>query len=174
VLPSLRLVPPDAAPPKQGDEKTAESGSSTGTTARRRDPLAAPIANRTPAPVAVAASVLALTDDAEAQDLLMELAVTEGFGVLCAASEAEAANVLHLERPGLVLVDLDMPSRIGAKFLRTLRQGPYRDIRSMAITASNDPMLTVSLDAPVFFKPGLEGLAAALERLFWPEPSPAR
>ena len=174
MLPSLRLVPPDAAPPKQGDEKAAESGSTTGPTARRRDPLAAPIANRTPAAAAVAASVLALTDDAEAQDLLMELAVTEGFGVLCAASEAEAANVLHLERPGLVLVDLDMPSRIGAKFLRTLRQGPYRDIRSIAITASNDPMLTVSLDAPVFFKPGLEGLAAALERLFWPEPSPAR
>ena len=174
MLPSLRLVPPDAAPPKQGDEKAAESSSTTGPTARRRDPLAAPIANRTPAAAAVAASVLALTDDAEAQDLLMELAVTEGFGVLCAASEAEAANVLHLERPGLVLVDLDMPSRIGAKFLRTLRQGPYRDIRSIAITASNDPMLTVSLDAPVFFKPGLEGLAAALERLFWPEPSPAR
>ncbi len=174
MLPSLRLVPPDAAPPKQGDEKAAESGSATGATARRRDPLAAPIANRTPVAAAVAASVLALTDDEETQDLLMELAVTEGFGVLCAASEAEAANVLHLERPGLVLVDLDMPSRIGARFLRTLRQGPYRDIRSMAITASNDPMLTVSLDAPVFFKPGLEGLAAALERLFWPEPNPAR
>jgi CheY-like chemotaxis protein len=166
------LVPSDAAPPKQGDEKAAEGGSATGATAKRRDPLTAPIANRTSA--AAAASVLALTDDAEAQDLLMELAVTEGFGVLCAASEAEAANVLHLERPGLVLVDLDMPARIGAKFLRTLRQGPYREIRSMAITASNDPMLTVSLDAPVFFKPGLEGLAAALERLFWPEPSPAR
>src|SRR5450432_1279233 len=88
-----------------------------------------------------AASILALTDDAEAQDLLMELAVTEGFGVRCAATEIEAANVLHLERPGLVLVDLAMPGRAGAKFLRTLRQGPYRDIPSIAITASNDPML---------------------------------
>jgi CheY-like chemotaxis protein len=174
VLPSLRLVPPDAAPPDKGDEKAVESGSATGASAKRRDPVAAPIVNRTVEAAAVSASVLALTDDAEAQDLLMELAVSEGFGVLCAASEAEAANVLHLERPGLVLVDLDMPGRIGAKFLRTLRQGPYRDIRSIAITASNDPMLTVSLDAPVFFKPGLEGLAAALERLFWPEPSSAR
>ena len=171
MLPSLRLVPRDAAaaPPDKGDAKgIAESHSATG------HPMAPPIANRTVAAAAVAASVLALTDDAETQDLLMELAVTEGFGVLCAASEAEAANVLHLERPGLVLIDLDMPARTGAKFLRTLRQGPFRDIRSIAITASNDPMLTVSLDAPVFFKPGLEGLAAALERLFWPEPSPAR
>lgn len=170
MLPSLRLVPRDAAaaPPDKADAKGgAESHSATG------HPMASPIANRTVAAAAVAASVLALTDDAETQDLLMELAVTEGFGVLCAASEAEAAKVLHLERPGLVLVDLDLPARTGAKFLRTLRQGPFRDIRSIAITASNDPMLTVSLDAPVFFKPGLEGLAAALERLFWPEATPA-
>jgi CheY-like chemotaxis protein len=121
-----------------------------------------------------AASMLALTDDAETRDLLMELAVTEGFGVRCAATEAEVANVLHLERPGLVLVDLDMPSRVGAKFLRTLRQGPFRDIPTVAITATNDPMLTVSVDAAVFFKPGLEGLSAALERLFWPDPNDAR
>lgn len=116
-----------------------------------------------------AASILALTDDAEARDLLMELAVTEGFGVRCATTEVEAANVLHLERPGLVLVDLDMPGRAGAKFLRTIRQGPFRDLPSIAITGTNDPMLTVSIDAPVFFKPGLDGLATALERLFWPE-----
>lgn len=116
-----------------------------------------------------AASILALTDDAEARDLLLELATTEGFGVRCAATEIEAANVLHLERPGLVLVDLDMPGRAGAKFLRTLRQGPYRDIPSIAITASNDPMLTISIDAPVYFKPGLDGLGTALDRLFWPE-----
>ena len=113
--------------------------------------------------------MLALTDDAEARDLLLELAITEGFGVRCAGTEVEAANVLHLERPGLVLVDLDMPGRAGAKFLRTLRQGPYRDIPSIAITASNDPMLTISIDAPVYFKPGLDGLGAALERLFWPD-----
>jgi len=116
-----------------------------------------------------AASILALTDDAEARDLLLELAITEGFGVRCAGTEVEAANVLHLERPGLVLVDLDMPGGAGAKFLRTLRQGPYRDIPSIAITASNDPMLTISIDAPVYFKPGLDGLGAALERLFWPD-----
>ncbi len=121
-----------------------------------------------------AASILAFTNDAEAQDLLMELAVTDGFGVRCAATEVEAANILHLERPGLVLVDLDMAARAGAKFLRALRQGPFRDIPSIAITATNDPMLTISIDAPVYFKPGLDGLGAALERLFWPESGQAR
>ena len=116
--------------------------------------------------VAKAASILAVTDDPEVRDLLLELALQDGFGVRCATTEAEAANVIRAERPGLVLVDLDMDGRAGAKFLRALRQSPYRDIPCMAMTASNDPMLTVSIDATVFYKPGLDGLTSALERLF--------
>jgi CheY-like chemotaxis protein len=120
-----------------------------------------------PRSVSVAsASILALTDDAEVKDLLLELALHEGWGVRCAPSEAEAAGVLRLERPGLILIDLDMEPRTGAKFLRTLRQSPFRDIPCIVVTASNDPMLPVSVDAPVFYKPSLDGLDAALERLF--------
>src|SRR6188474_2570639 len=94
----------------------------------------------------VPASILAITDDAEVRDLLMEMALHEGFGVRCATSEAEAANVIHAERPGLVLVDLDMRDRVGTKFLRALRSSPFREIRCLAVTASNDPMLSVSVD----------------------------
>jgi CheY-like chemotaxis protein len=112
------------------------------------------------------ASILAITEDLEVRDLLYELAISEGFGLRCATTELEAANLIHAERPGLVLVDLDMESRTGLKFLRTLRQSPYRDLPCLAVTASNDPMLTVSIDAPVYFKPALDGLPAALENLF--------
>jgi CheY-like chemotaxis protein len=116
-----------------------------------------------------AAAVLAFTDDAEVRDMLLELAITEGFGVRCAATEAEAGGILDLERPGIVLVDLDMPSRAGNKFLRSLRQGPLGGIPCIAITASNDPMLAVSVDASIFYKPDLTGLDTAIGRLFWPE-----
>jgi CheY-like chemotaxis protein len=112
------------------------------------------------------AAILAVTDDPEVRDTLMELAIAEGFGVRCAATESEAANVIRAERPGLVLIDLDMASRAGTKFLRSLRQSTYRDIPCVAVTASNDPMLTVSIDATVFFKPSLEGLDSTVERLF--------
>lgn len=123
----------------------------------------------TPLPLATRASILALTDDAEARDLLLELALAEGFGVRCARTEIEAVEILRLEPPGLVLVDLDLPSRSGPKFMRDLRQGPLRALPRMAITASNDPMLAVRVDAPVFFKPGLEGIDAAIEHLFRPQ-----
>jgi CheY-like chemotaxis protein len=114
----------------------------------------------------VSASILAITEDPEVKDLLLEMALSDGFGVRCATTEAEAAKLLHRERPGLLLVDLDMNGRAGLKFMRTLRQSHYRDIACVAVTASNDPMLSVAVDAPVFYKPGLDGLDAAVQRLF--------
>jgi CheY-like chemotaxis protein len=135
------------------------------TTTEPRTPAKTPVA-----PVAPA-SILAITVDPVVKDLLLEMALAEGFGVRCADSEADAAVLLHLERPGLLLADLDMPGRVGAKFLRTLRQSPYRDVPCAAVTASNDPMLAVAIDAPVFFKPGLEGLDAALEGFFGTKPA---
>jgi CheY-like chemotaxis protein len=122
-------------------------------------------------PDKTSAAVLAFTTDPEVRDLLMELAIAEGFGVRCAASEAEAEEILDLERPGLVLVDLDMPSRAGTKFLRSFRQGPLGEIPCIAVTASNDPMLAVSVDASIFYKPDLDGIDAAIGRLFWPDGS---
>src|SRR4029077_17720384 len=59
----------------------------------------------------VSASILAITEDAEVKDLLLEMALSDGFGVRCATTEAEAAKLLHRERPGLLLVDLDMAGR---------------------------------------------------------------
>jgi CheY-like chemotaxis protein len=130
--------------------------------------------SRTPAQAAatavVSASVLAITDDPVVKDLLLEMALHDGFGVRCAGSEVEAAKLLHRERPGVLLADLDMSGRAGMKFLRTLRQSLYRDIPCVAVTASNDPMLSVTIDAPVFYKPGLDGLDAALEHLFARKP----
>jgi CheY-like chemotaxis protein len=114
----------------------------------------------------VSASILAITDDPVVKDMLLEMALADGFGVRCAETEADAARLLHRERPGLLLVDLDMAGRAGLKFMRTLRQSLYRDITCMAVTASNDPMLSVAVDAPVFYKPALDGLDAALTRLF--------
>ena len=81
-------------------------------------------------------AILAITEDAEVKDLLLEMALSDGFGVRCATTEAEAAKLLHRERPGLLLVNLDMNGRAGLKFMRTLRQSHYRDIACVAVTAS--------------------------------------
>jgi CheY-like chemotaxis protein len=86
--------------------------------------------------------------------------------VRCVTTDAEAGTVLLAERPGVVIVDLDMESGAGGKFLRLLRRSVHRNIPCMAVTATNDMMLSVSLDAPVFFKPSLAGFLEAVRALF--------
>ncbi len=117
------------------------------------------------------AAVLALSDDLEVRDLLFELAMEEGYGVRCVATDAEAGTVLLAERPGVVIVDLDMESGAGSKFLRLLRRSVHRNIPCMAVTATNDMMLSVALDLPVYFKPSLAGLSEAVRVLFATHPS---
>lgn len=115
------------------------------------------------------AAVLVVSDDPEVRDFLTEIAVEEGYGVRCAVGEAEAAAILRHERPGLVIGDLDMSSRTGEKFLRAIgRSEADRQIARFGVTSSNDTMIGVSMDAPVFFKPELSGLREAVARLFRP------
>ena len=122
-----------------------------------------------PAPpiAAVPASVLVVSDDPEVRDFLMELSIEEGYGVRCTKTEIEVAAALHEERPGLIIGDLDMANRTGERVLRALRRSEVdRDIPRFGLTSSNDTMIGVSIDAPVFFKPGLDGLSQALAHLF--------
>lgn len=128
---------------------------------------------RTPVPAKATATapaaLLAVTDDLELRDTLLELAMAEGYGVRCVTTDAEAGTMLLAERPGVVIVDLDMSSGAGNKFLRTLRRSPHRMIPCMGITATNDMMISVAIDAPVFFKPLLGGFVDALRALFDPQ-----
>ncbi len=101
----------------------------------------------------------------------MELAIEEGWGVRAVETEAEAAVAIQTERPGLVMVDLDMESRAGGKFLRTLQRSPHRELPCFAVTKSNNTMLAVTLDVPIYFKPALDGLPEALLRLFGEPPA---
>ena len=112
-------------------------------------------------PVAMLTGILALTRDAVAKDLLMEVAVQRGYGLCCAADGAEAIRVLGTEPPSLVIVDIDTPD--GRALLRELRAHErWRGIPLFALTGTNNPMVTVTIDAPVFFKPDLGGLEEAV------------
>jgi CheY-like chemotaxis protein len=102
-------------------------------------------------------AVLALTRDAAARDLLMEIAIHRGYGLCCAVDGAEAIQILGREPPALIVLDIDTPE--GRTLLRALRaEERWRGIPLFALTANNNPMATVAIDAPVFFKPDLNGL----------------
>ena len=108
-----------------------------------------------------ATAILGLTRDSVVRDFLMEIAIERGYGLYCASDGPDALRVLGLEPPGLILVDVDVPD--GRALVRALRaEERWRNIPILALTVTNNPMVAVSLDLPVFFKPDLDGLEDAL------------
>ena len=106
-------------------------------------------------------TILALTGDPVALDVLMEMAVERGYGLCCRAAGPEAMRILAVELPRVLVIDLEAP---GARdLLRAVRaNAAWRDIPLLGLTASNNPMIAVIVDAPVFFLPELTGLEQAL------------
>ena len=123
----------------------------------RKESEANLVANETTLP----GTILALTGDPEAQDHLMEMAVERGYGLCCRAAGPEAMRVLAAEPPQVLVIDMEAP---GARdLLRAVRAHTvWRDIPLLGLTASNNPMIAVIVDAPIFFMPELEGLEQAL------------
>jgi CheY-like chemotaxis protein len=91
----------------------------------------------------------------------MEVSLDRGYGLCCAGETAEAVRTLEADPPTLVVVDVDLAD--GRALVRTLRSDErWRSMLLVGVTATNNPMVTVTLDAPVFFKPDLDGLEVAL------------
>ena len=110
-------------------------------------------------------AILGLVHDPVTQDLLMEIAVERGYGLFCAPGAEEASRLLAEDPPNLLVIDVDFAD--GRVLLSTLRAHPgWRLIPILAITGSNNPMMAVSVDAPLFFKPELNGLEQAVAGRF--------
>jgi CheY-like chemotaxis protein len=121
----------------------------------------APEAEAGPSSLPAPLAILTLTRDAAARDLLMEIAIDRGYGLFCAGDGADAIRTLENEPPALVVLDIDTPD--GRALLRELRaEERWRGIPVFALTATNNLMVTVTIDAPVFFKPDLGGLQEAV------------
>jgi len=141
--------------------------SAVGTTGERI-PTAAKGRSTSPA---CAATILVLTRDVAARDHLMELAIERGYGLCCQTDGGEAVRVLTLEPPGLLVVDMD--AKGGRELLRTVRaHAEWRLIPLLALTATNNPMIAVTVDAPTFFMPEMSGLEQAIAARLEPADEP--
>jgi len=132
-------------------------GSNERATSERKESEPNLVANE----ISLPGTILALTGDPVAQDHLMEVAVERGYGLCCRSAGPEAMRILAAEPPQILVIDLEAP---GARdLLRAVRaHASWRDIPLLGLTASNNPMIAVSVDAPIFFMPELTGLEQAL------------
>ena len=89
--------------------------------------------------MSVAARILVVDDTPKNVRLLADLLAARGYGVLTAASGAEALAVVARERPDLVLLDVVMPEMSGYEVCRRLRADPDTAMTPVVMVTALDP-----------------------------------
>lgn len=111
-------------------------------------------------------AVLIVEDDGIVADATADAIEALGYRAIRAGDGLQALEALKQEQPAMLLVDLALPGMSGSEFLRFVRNDPiWSRIPRVIMTGTNDPMIGIREDAPVFYKPlDLGSLAAAVHR----------
>ena len=100
--------------------------------------------------------VMLVEDDRNLREAVAEVLRIEGFEPVCAADGQEALDYLGAgERPGLILLDLMMPTMDGERFrAEQLKRPGLKSIPVVILSARTDtPRLARRLDCPYLTKP---------------------
>jgi len=110
--------------------------------------------------------VLIVEDDANVAAATAEAVGAAGYRAICAHDSLQALEVLAHEVPAVLLVDLSLPGMGGSELLRRIKTSPaWCSIPRVIMTGTNDPMIGVREDAPVFYKPlDMASLVQVLQR----------
>lgn len=83
-------------------------------------------------------SVLVVEDNTENREMINRQLTKAGWRVLEAENGRRALDVMQIEQPGVILLDLMMPEMDGFEFIRELRQHPqWRSLPVIVLTAKD-------------------------------------
>ena len=92
--------------------------------------------------------VLVVEDNADTREVLAMLLQMEGFNVITAEDGQEGISTAKLERPDLIITDLNMPRLDGIEMIRVLRdESEFRDVPIVALTAYGSEMGKKAMEA---------------------------
>ncbi len=98
--------------------------------------------------------ILVLDDEKHIVTYLETLLEDNGYETIAAYDGQEALDIVHKERPALVILDLMMPKKTGTDFYRRLsRDKTVADIPVIVVSALPGRELAVRNPAAVFGKP---------------------
>lgn len=93
-------------------------------------------------------SALVIEDDDDTRELFAELIIRAGFTVRAARNGREALELLRTIRPGVIIVDLNMPVMSGAEFRAQQRlHSAWLEIPTIVLTTTiNEPRLDLAIE----------------------------
>lgn len=93
-------------------------------------------------------SVLVVDDDVDTRDMVEQLLTAASYSVVTASDGHEALELLKTIRPGLILLDVQMPVMNGAEFRQVQRRDPdLIRIPTVVISgAASEPILDLAID----------------------------
>ena len=111
-------------------------------------------------------AVLIVEDDGFVAEATADAIEALGYRAIRAGDGLQALEALKQEEPAMLLVDLSLPGMSGSEFLRFVsKDAIWSRIPRVIMTATNDPMIGIREDAPVFYKPvDMASLADAVQR----------
>jgi CheY-like chemotaxis protein len=121
--------------------------------------------------------VLVVEDDAAFAGLLTAVLEGEGYGVATAESTLGAAGLVETVRPAVILLDVGLPYRSGASFLKTLKAAPATATIPVVVITAMPEVLTDDrreMAAAVLEKPIDVRILAELVRDLCVEPGSGR
>jgi len=82
-------------------------------------------------------TILYVEDNKDNRTLVRRVLNAEGYNVLEAGNAAEALEVLDMDKPNLILMDINMPDMDGYALTTMIKQKPgYETVPIIAITAN--------------------------------------
>jgi DNA-binding response OmpR family regulator len=121
-------------------------------------------------------TVIVVEDEPDAAELFAEMMRVNGFRVLKMYSSAPAIELIAIEIPDLVILDIMMPDVSGLEVLRFMRREPkLKNTPVIVVSAKSLPVdIKVGMEAGASLyltKPvGYQDLKQAVERLLAPAP----
>jgi DNA-binding response OmpR family regulator len=115
-------------------------------------------------------SILVIDDEPDVVGFLSRLLRDNGYDVITADNATDAMAMIEDRRPGLILLDLQMPYETGTDLFRKLRhRRELKEIPIIVVSGLAGRNVAVSRSVPVIDKPiDEERLLAEVRRAFEP------
>jgi CheY-like chemotaxis protein len=70
------------------------------------------------------ATILIVEDDPDSREMLAAVMSSEGYAVVTAEDGQAALDLIHANRPDMIITDIQMPNLDGISMIKTVRRDP--------------------------------------------------